>query len=87
MEKKALNILVDEELAKKARNNGLVISRFIENQLCGYFNFIEGKSINHNRYSYQNNNSGNKNKDDKWAYGLVVMTSPSHGGGLRFKSG
>lgn len=22
-----------------------------------------------------------------WAYGLAVMTSPSHGGGRRFKSG
>ena len=63
------------------------LSRFFENQLRGYFDFIEGKSINHNHYSHQNNNSENKNKDDKWAYGLVVMTSPSHGGDLRFKSG
>ena len=38
---------------------------------------IEGKTNNHNHNS--KNNAG--------AYGLVVMTSPSHGGGRRFKSG
>ena len=81
------HVLCDEDLVKKARNHGLVISRFLENQLRGYFDFIEGKSINHNHYSQQNNKSEKKIKDDKRAYGLVVMTSPSHGGGLRFKSG
>ena len=46
MAKKPLNLLVDEELVKKAREHGLVISRFLENQLRGYFNFIEGHHTN-----------------------------------------
>ena len=50
MTKKPLNLLVDEDLVKKARDHGLVLSRFLENQLRGYFDLIEGKSINYNPY-------------------------------------
>ena len=41
MAKKPLNLLVDENLVQKARKHGLIISRFLENQLEDYFNFIE----------------------------------------------
>jgi post-segregation antitoxin (ccd killing protein) len=40
MVRKALNLLVDEDLVDKARNHGLNLSKFFENQLRGYFNFI-----------------------------------------------
>ena len=51
MNKKPLNLLVDEDLVKKARNHGLNLSKFFENQLRGYFNFIEG---NHQQYFHLN---------------------------------
>ncbi len=41
MAKKPLNLLVDEDLVKKARDHGLVISRFLENKLQEYFSFID----------------------------------------------
>lgn len=41
MVKKPLNLLVDEDLVKKARDHGLVISRFLENKLQEYFSFID----------------------------------------------
>ena len=44
MAKKPLNLLVDEDLVKKAREHGLVISRFLENKLQEYFNFIDAVS-------------------------------------------
>ena len=40
MTKKPLNLLVDEELITKARDHGLVISKFLENKLQEYFSFI-----------------------------------------------
>ena len=62
MNRKALNLLVDIDLVKKARNHGLNLSKFFENQLRGYFNFIEGK---HNNYyhtiSLDNNEVQNNN--------------------------
>ena len=82
--RKALNLLVDEKLVIKARNHGLNLSKFFENQLRGYFNFIEEKA---NNYIPDTKASNNDNSKGKGAYGLVVMTSPSHGGGRRFKSG
>lgn len=36
-----MNLLVDEELIQKARNHGLVMSKFLENKLQEYFSFIE----------------------------------------------
>ena len=41
MKKKALNLYVDSYLIDKAKDHGLVISKFLENQLRGYFNFIK----------------------------------------------
>ena len=82
-----MNLLTSEELVKRAKNHGLNFSAFLEIELQDHLTLIEGKSINHNHYSQQNNSLEIKYKDDKRAYGLVVMTSPSHGGGLRFKSG
>ena len=52
MVRKSLNLLVDEDLVNKARKHGLVISRFLENQLRGYFDFIEGR---HNNFSQSDN--------------------------------
>ena len=84
MTRKSLNLLVDEDLVKKARNHGLNLSKFFENQLRGYFNYIRDKANNYTPYTKA---SDNPNDKDSRAYGLVVMTSPSHGGGRRFKSG
>ena len=44
MAKKPLNLLVDEELITKARDHGLVISKFLENKLQEYFTFIDAVS-------------------------------------------
>ena len=87
MKMEHLNLLISEEIVKRAGNHGINLSAFLEIKLQEHLALIEGKSINHNHYSQQNNKSEIRNKDDKRAYGLVVMTSPSHGGGLRFKSG
>ena len=87
MKKEHLNLLIIEEPVKRAENHGMNLSAFLEIKLQEHLALVEGKSINHNHYSQQNNEAEIKNKDDKRAYGLVVMTSPSHGGGLRFKSG
>ena len=57
MVKKPLNLLVDEDLVKKAREHGLNLSRFFENQLHGYFNFIEGRHSNF--YHLDDNESSN----------------------------
>ncbi len=46
MNRKALNLLVDGDLVKKARNHGLNLSRFFENKLQEYFNFIKAVSYN-----------------------------------------
>ena len=44
MTKKPLNLLVDEELIVKARDHGLVISKFLENKLQEYFSFLNAVS-------------------------------------------
>jgi len=66
MVRKALNLLVDEDLVKKARNHGLNLSKFFENQLTGYFNFIEG---NHQYYYHSNTSDADaeSRKHNKWA--------------------
>ena len=83
MNRKALNLLVDEDLVKKARTHGLNLSKFFENQLRGYFNFIEEKANNYNPNTKASDDTDGKGLG---AYGLVVMTSPSHGGGREFES-
>jgi|GEM_PF-2942296 hypothetical protein len=41
MQRKSLNLLIDAGLLQKARDNGLVISKFLELKLQEYFSFIE----------------------------------------------
>ena len=55
----------------------LKIIILIDYNLQCYLSYFMVNSFNKNTYSIHHN----------WAYGLVVMTSPSHGGGRRFKSG
>ena len=57
-----LDLLVDEELVKKAKDHGLNISRFFENQLHGYFIFIDKKQ---NIYTPYNSDQLTEIKDDK----------------------
>ena len=68
MVRKPLNLLVDEDLVKKARNHGLVISKFLENQLRGYFDFIEGR---HNNFSQSTNKNDVVVKADNDKMGLL----------------
>jgi hypothetical protein len=47
MMKKHLNLLIDAGLLQKARDNGLVISKFLELKLQEYFSFIDMVSKSH----------------------------------------
>jgi hypothetical protein len=42
-----LNLLIDASLTQKARDHGLIISRFLENKLQEYFQFIDMVSKPH----------------------------------------
>ena len=44
MNKKPLNLLIEADLIQKARDHGLIISRFLENKLQEYFSFIDAVS-------------------------------------------
>jgi hypothetical protein len=48
MKKKHLNLSVDKDLVTKARAHGIVISKFLENKLQEYFNFIDAISVSSN---------------------------------------
>ena len=69
MTRKSLNLLVDEDLIKKARNHGLVISRFLENKLVEYFSFIDAVSrtstpnIGEQNYLKSVNENNTNNRD------------------------
>ena len=41
MKRKSLNLLIDAGLIQKARDHGLILSRFLENKLSEHFSFIE----------------------------------------------
>jgi len=41
MAKKPLNLLIEADLIQKAREHGLIISKFLENKLSEYFSFID----------------------------------------------
>ncbi len=41
MVKKHLNLLIEADLIQKARDHGLIISKFLENKLQEYFTFID----------------------------------------------
>ena len=63
MKKKPLNLLVDEELVTKARDHGLNLSRFFENQLRGYFDFMEQRSMNYTPYIKQERREREKDRN------------------------
>jgi hypothetical protein len=44
MSKKPLNLLIEADLIQKAREQGIVISKFLENKLQEYFSFIDAVS-------------------------------------------
>ena len=46
MAKKHLNLLVDENLVKKARDHGIVLSKFFENSLQVHMSIINSKYNN-----------------------------------------
>ena len=55
MSKKPLNLLIDADLVQKARDNGLVISKFLEIKLQEYFTFIDAVSNVNNQGKYAGN--------------------------------
>jgi hypothetical protein len=50
MSKKPLNLLIEADLVEKARDKGIVISKFLENKLQEYFQFIDMVSKSHPHY-------------------------------------
>ena len=56
MVKKALNLLIEADLIQKARDKGLIISKFLENKLQEYFQFIE--MVSKPQGPYQENGVG-----------------------------
>ena len=68
MKKKPLNLLVDEELVKKARDHGLNLSRFFENQLKGYFDYIGGRHQSFYHSIESNQSEVSKEKESKCGY-------------------
>jgi hypothetical protein len=48
MTKKHLNLLIEADLLQKARDNGLVIGKFLEIKLQEYFTFIQAISKTNN---------------------------------------
>ncbi len=62
MTKRPLNLLVDEDLINRARNHGLVLSKFFENKLQEYFSFIDvvNKSQNMSECGCRDLNPSNK---------------------------
>ncbi len=98
--KKHLNLLVDNDLINNVYYNDFLISKFLENKLVEYISFIYAVSKTLPQYNTykryirsvdekpNNDNLYSKPHNSKLgAYGLVVMTLPSHGRGRRFKSG
>ncbi len=41
MKRKSLNLLIEADLIQRAREHGLIISKFLENKLSEYFQFID----------------------------------------------
>ena len=44
MVKKHLNLLVEADLIQKAKDHGLILSKFLENKLREYFSFMDAVS-------------------------------------------
>ena len=57
MNKRSLNLYIDADLIKMAKDHGLVISKFLENQLKSYFEFIEQRRQQYSPYVKENNTS------------------------------
>ena len=59
MSKKPLNLLIEADLVEKARQTGIVISRFLENKLLEHFQFMDaigyGKGKETSPYADGNN--------------------------------
>ena len=60
MKKIHLNLYVNKDIVDKAKEYGFNLSKFLENQLQGYFNFIEEKHSNYSQYNTQNVNDEQK---------------------------
>ncbi len=102
MKKKHLNLLVDNELINKARNYGLNLSKFFENQLRGYFRYLEDKQNNFSPYIQESNrdlqvmesennynknyNVGKDNNSSSWARGVAWYPCSFGSYRLEFKS-
>ena len=52
--KRPLNLYIDADLIKKSKNHGLIISKFLENQLKSYFEFIEQRQQQFTPYNPSN---------------------------------
>ncbi len=94
MAKVRTTIRMNEDVVKMAKKLGVNISAFTEMKLLEHFKDLENlrretnNPINSNPHSVsQSNEQIGVHNEASGAYGLVVMTSPSHGGGRRFKSG
>ena len=55
MSKKPLNLLIEADLIQKAREQGIVISKFLENKLQEHFSFIDAVSNVNNQGKYAGN--------------------------------
>jgi hypothetical protein len=55
MQRKSLNLLIDASLIQRARDHGLIISKFLENKLQEYFTFIDAVSKTSNQGKYAGN--------------------------------
>ena len=61
MTKRPLNLLVDEDLIKQARHEGIVISRFLERKLEEHFAFMSSVSKQHeSKCGYRDSNPGDR---------------------------
>ena len=87
MSKKKLTLSINEDLIYRTKKYEINLSSFLEIRLQEHLALLEGKSFNNNSYSKRKSSDKKQNNDKSGAYGLVVMTSPSHGGGRRFESG
>ncbi len=64
MKKIHLNLYVDENLVNKAKKHGLNLSRFVENQMSGYFNFIEQKQNKFTPYNIEEDKGKNQSSQN-----------------------
>ena len=91
MKKVRTTINLNEDVVRKAKSLKINISAVAEMSIINYIKELENIESK-NKYSV-NEKTNNDNpyskpyKSNSGAYGLEVMTLPSHGRGRRFKSG